>query len=77
MKHIVAVHAVKAGERVTDRIVSDVADVHGGTTGVRKILQNVFFGLRTIVVGVVEFGFFPLLLPFWFNLFGVVALHEP
>ena len=75
MKHVVPAHPLVARQRVADRVITDVADVQRAA-GVGKHLQHVEFGLGGILLGFIEIGVLPAVVPLQLDLVMVVGLFR-
>jgi hypothetical protein len=72
---VVALHAFVAGADVGGRHCIPVADVQV-TAGVGEHGQRVVLGLAVVNHGAVELVFFPLFLPFQFDLLGYIRISH-
>ena len=75
VQHVEAAHPLVAGQRVADRVVADVADVQRAA-GVGQHLQHVELRLGGVLLGLVEVGVLPALVPLQFDLVMVVRLFR-
>src|ERR1035437_4024181 len=69
----ILVNAGSAREPFADRIVSDMADVQRAA-GIRQHFEHVELGPGGILLGLIEIGVFPTLVPLQFDLTMVVGL---
>ena len=51
VKHVVALHAVEAGENVRGRVAFDMADMESVATGIREHVEDVVFRTRGVEAG--------------------------
>ena len=72
VKDVVALHAALAGDDVQRRVGTRMAHMQAISAGVGELDQAIVFGLAAVKLGIEHAAVQPTLLPFLFNLFGVV-----